>query len=364
MASSRLRFLLSFALVAVGLLCATQVAALPMNPAPAEERSVSKIADGVFVIRHKEVPFEGGNTTVIIGEKSVMVVDSCGRPSATKYDLERIRELTPKPVRYLLNTHWHSDHNVGNYLYARTYPGVQVISHRETKVEMDLFTKSYKPRLTTRLAALKDQLAKGVDREGKPANVQMREAQQQALAGLESEIQEAVDYEYYAPTQVFDTGIDIDLGGRMVEVRHLGRGNTVGDAIAYVPDAKVIATGDLVVHPIPFTYDGYPREWIKTLEKLASYDASAIVPGHGAVLRDKQYLLLVRDFMQSAVSQLNVKLMQIGPALFRNFDEVKDDIDLSSFRAKFAGNDAQLIEDFNEIASRLKILVFREAQVR
>lgn len=336
----------------------------PLSALDPDERSVTKAAEGVYVIRHKFVPFEGGNTTVVIGRNAVLVVDSCGRPPVTRYDLERIRELTDKPVRYLLNTHWHSDHNIGNYLYARAYPGIMIIAHHETKTEMDLYSKTYKPRLERRLQAAKDALAQTADRDGKPFSDQAREAQRQRLAALEAEAQDFSDYEYQPPTRLFGTEMEIDLGGRKVQIRHLGRGNTSGDAVAYVPDAKVLAVGDLVVHPIPYTYDGYPTEWVKTLERIASFDALVIVPGHGALLRDKQYVFLVRDFLQSAIDQLKAQLRIVGPALFRRFEDVEKGIDLSAFRSRFVGKDAELNEDFTEIEGRLKVLVFREAQLR
>src|SRR3954469_18982000 len=80
-----------------------------------KERTTSKLADGIYEIRHPDAPdsFPQSNTTVIIGEKSVLVVDSCLLPSTTRQDIEQIRKWTDKPVTYLLNTHWHFDHTLG-----------------------------------------------------------------------------------------------------------------------------------------------------------------------------------------------------------------------------------------------------------
>src|SRR5438132_1363160 len=77
---------------------------------------VTKLAEGVYAIEHKDVPggFESGNTTVIIGERQVFVVDSCFLPSAARKDIAQIREWTDKPVSFVLNTHFHNDHNLGN----------------------------------------------------------------------------------------------------------------------------------------------------------------------------------------------------------------------------------------------------------
>src|SRR4030088_2773638 len=76
------------------------------------QRAVTQLANGIYEIRHPDAPdtFPQGNTTVIIGEKSVMVIDSCLLPSSAREDVEQIRKWTDKPVTYLLNTHWHFDH--------------------------------------------------------------------------------------------------------------------------------------------------------------------------------------------------------------------------------------------------------------
>jgi glyoxylase-like metal-dependent hydrolase (beta-lactamase superfamily II) len=85
----------------------------------------------------------------------------------------------------------------------------------------------------------------------------------------------------------------VDLGNRRVELKHFGRGNIVGDAFAWLPKEKILITGDLLVRPVPYAFDGYPAEWIGTLEQLARFDAAPVVPGHGALMHDKVFLALV-----------------------------------------------------------------------
>jgi hypothetical protein len=85
--------------------------------------------------------------------------------------------------------------------------------------------------------------------------------------------------------------------------------------VVYLPQEKIVVAGDLVVYPIPYIYDGYPVEWIQTLENLAHLDADTIVPGHGPVMHNKVYIYLLRDLMTSAVDQMNEKLRQTSPAM-------------------------------------------------
>lgn len=99
------------------------------------ERSVTRLAEGVYMIRHQDAPdaFPQGNTTVIVGERDLLVVDACYLPSSASEDIRQIRKWTSKPVRFLLNTHWHYDHTMGNGVYGREYPQLTIIAQTETK---------------------------------------------------------------------------------------------------------------------------------------------------------------------------------------------------------------------------------------
>src|SRR5215470_234465 len=102
-----------------------------------DERKVNKLADGVYEIEHRQGG--GGNTTVVIGDRQVLVVDTCFLPSAAKEDIEQIRQWTNKPVSFVLNTHFHNDHNFGNRVYMDEFPALTIIAQVETKKEMDRF---------------------------------------------------------------------------------------------------------------------------------------------------------------------------------------------------------------------------------
>src|SRR5688500_18400214 len=97
-------------------------------------RRFEKVAEGVYMIRHKDSPetFPQCNTTVIIGEREVLVVDSCYLPSSAREDIAQIKQWTNKPVRYLVNTHWHFDHTMGNATYWEAFPGISIVAHTET----------------------------------------------------------------------------------------------------------------------------------------------------------------------------------------------------------------------------------------
>ncbi|HSA56617.1 MAG TPA: MBL fold metallo-hydrolase [Gemmatimonadaceae bacterium] len=352
---------------AVVTLIATLVAASHAR-AQSDQRRVTQIAEGVHVIQHRSTIFEGGNTTVIIGDRDVLVVDATQLPYAAREDIAEIRRLTSKPVRYLVNTHWHNDHVMGNGEYLKAFPGVAIIAHAETRKDMDLNipkapTRSAKP-YADRVAATQRQLQSGTDAEGRTLTPAARAALEALLRLQQQAAQDYAALPYQPPTLSFESGIVLDLGGREVHVRHLGRGNTNGDAVVHLPREGIAISGDLLVRPLPFPYDGYPTEWVRTLERLAALAPRVIVPGHGDVMRDLSYLELVRELFASAIAQVDARLHVIGPAEFRTVEEVLGHVDLSPFRRRFAGDDAALGRQFDETATLVVRLVFKEAALR
>jgi glyoxylase-like metal-dependent hydrolase (beta-lactamase superfamily II) len=301
---------------------------------------------------------------VIIGDREVFVVDSTYRQSAACEDLVQIHQWTNKPVGYLLNTHFHNDHNNGNKTYLDAFPSLAIVAQEETKKDMDLIQPGNVSRQPGELAALITTLKQGKAQSGRPLTEDEKKQIQGLLPGLEQAEAESKTLEYQSPTLTFTDKIVVDLGNREVQVLHLGRGNTSGDAIVYLPKEKIIVAGDLLVKPIPYTDDGYPSEWVRTLHKMGDLDATTIVPGHGPILHDKTYLYLVADLMQSAVDQVRARIRQLGFPGSHTLDEIKGSVDLTPFRAEFAGDDKDLQEQFDDMAKHLVKITFSEAAQR
>ena len=330
------------------------------------ERTVTKLGEGVYEIEHRQGG--GGNTTVIIGDRQVFVVDTGFLPSAAREDIAQIRQWTNKPVSFVLNTHFHNDHNFGNRIYMDAFPALTVIAHVETKKEMDRFgpgslrreeKDSYGNEKT-----LQTMLETGKMQDGRVLSDEDKKEIRDLLAQAPKIIAELKNVQFQSATLTFEHGFSVDLGNRELQVKFLGRGNTPGDAVVYLPKEKVVVAGDLVDYPLPNVFDGYPSEWSQTLQNLAQLDANTIVPGHGPILRDKTYIYLLRDLMQSAVDQVNEKLRQTAPAMFQTVDDVKGSVDLTPFRQRFAGNDTDLAAAFDNVTTRLVRLVFDEARLR
>ena len=330
------------------------------------QRKVTKLADGVYAIEHQDAldGFTSGNTTVIIGERQVFVVDACFLPSAAREDIAQIRQWTDKPVSFLLNTHFHNDHNLGNRAYMDAFPALTIIAHVETKKDMDMFGPGSASREEKGMAFLRQLMDTGKTKDGRPLTPEEKTEVKNALAHRLPVMEEIKQVKFQSATMTFEHDFSIDIGNREVQIKFLGRGNTAGDAVAYLPKERIAIAGDLVVYPIPYIYDGYPTEWIQTMQNLGQMDADMIVPGHGPLMHDKAHIFLIRDLLKSAVDQLNAKLRQSGPAMFQSLDEVKGAVDLTPFRQRFAGTDKDLATSFDDMAANLIKVVFQEASLR
>jgi glyoxylase-like metal-dependent hydrolase (beta-lactamase superfamily II) len=208
----------------------------------------TEVGDRVFVRRYA---FYDQNIGAILGDDGVLIVDT--RISHRQADeiLQDLRELTPLPVRAVVNTHGHNDHAFGNHRF-RPAP---IWGH--------------------------ERCARMV-RETGAAQIRKVSA---AIPALAEDLAEVV---LDPPDKTFDgdaaTVDGFDAGGRPIEMRYLGRGHTDNDVVVIVPDANVLFAGDLVENGAPpYFGDGYPLDWPATVEHLVELASGAVVPGHGDV---------------------------------------------------------------------------------
>jgi cyclase len=319
----------------------------PGDSVTTRERSTATIAPGIYVIRHEDAPdtFPQGNTTVIVGEREALVVDSCYLPSSAKKDVLQIQKWTSKPVRYLVNTHWHYDHTMGNGVYKDAFPGLTIVAHRETQKQIEGYNPQWFAKFPDRAGTFKQRIESGKDADGKALTDGEIAEFKTALAGIEpvwAEFRELASRRDMTPTLAFERELDVDLGGRAVRILHLGRGNTAGDAVIYLPREKILVAGDLLDHPVPYLGGGYPVELIATLEKIAALELDTIVPGHGKVLRGKAYLEQVIEFLRTVVTQVDREIHRTGSGP-RHLEEVKKavlaNVNVAAWRDRFAGDD-------------------------
>jgi glyoxylase-like metal-dependent hydrolase (beta-lactamase superfamily II) len=356
-----LSFLLLFLLISIAVIAQTGL-----------ERKIDKLAEGVYAIRHKDAPdtFPQGNTTVIIGDREVLVVDSCYLPSSAREDIEQIRQWTNKPVRFLVNTHWHYDHTMGNGVYWAAFPGISIIAQTETAKQIAGYNPGWFARFPKRADRLRQILNDGKDANGKVLSDGERKEYEQAIAGLAPVQDEFIKLVDRPPTMSFDSELRIDLGNREVRIMHLGRANTAGDALVFLPKEKIVITGDLVVHPVPYMFGGYPSEFGKTLRRLELLNFETMVPGHGPVMRAevaRNYVRLIAEFCEVVSDLVSTELHKTGSGA-ANLPAVRDavmkDLDVAGWRRRFAGDDSSKQDEFDSTFAAMITAAFNEINGR
>jgi len=321
-------------LVLLSLLATPAFAGLP--PLAPKELAVEQLADGVYAFVWTK-PFDDpieGNSLAVIGDDGVLVVDAQLFPSSARRVIAELRKLTDKPVRWLVNTHWHDDHTNGNFVFRQEFPGVELIAHRDTR--SNLLAHTYAPRagILDQYRELTGKYAKwyetGLDDEGKELVERRRQRAGEIAALLSTTVDELAPMEEAPPTLTFTDRLVLERGGRRIEVRWLGRGNTAGDTVVFLPAEGIVASGDLLVYPVPFCFGSYYSDWIDTLGKLDALAAPTIVPGHGPLMRDREYLHRVQELLRAIVEQTKAAAAE-GLTL----EQTKERVTLADWKARF-----------------------------
>lgn len=321
----------------------------PRESVATAERSVTEVASGVYAIHHKDAPDTNpqGNTVVVIGDRDVLVVDSGYLPSSAREDIAQIRQWTDRPVRYLVNTHWHPDHARGNAAYRDAFPSIAIIAHTKTFELEKGFDEPNLVRYRARLAGLKQRLDSGKGENGKKLTGTERKEIADAFARRTQVAHEFEEYVPAYPTVLVADSMEIDLGGRIVKIGCLGSGHTVGDLVVEIRSEAVLVSGDVVAYPIPYFFAGWPYDLIGVLERIEAAPFRTIVPGHGPVLHDKAYIRQVLDLLRDTRQKVVQEVRNRG-SLSAKHEDVRKAIDFSAAEKKFAGDDPLNQEWFRE----------------
>ena len=282
--------------------------------AQAQFWDVTKVADGVYAAIGKNGAF--ANSAVVVNQDDVLVVDGSMRPSWARDLVLQIKRITDKPVRYVVNTHWHPDHTQGNQAYVEAFgPSVEFIAQRYTDEDITGKELPYIQQTITdlpgQIAKMEKTLADGKDAEGKPLADGARAALEKQLADQKAYLGELQQVRIPPRTLTFEHSLTLHKpGGRTIEILNFGSGHTRGDAVVFLPREKVVVTGDLLVGGIPFFRDSYPSHWVEVLESVHKLDWTVAIPGHGDVQQGKGQMEKLIAFMNDLLAQVKAAVAQ------------------------------------------------------
>ncbi|MEO8469691.1 MAG: MBL fold metallo-hydrolase [Chloroflexota bacterium] len=209
-----------------------------------EDSDWIEVGDWVFARRYAFLDQQIG---LVLGDGAALVVDTRSSPRHARDLQADIARITPFPVTTVVSTHWHWDHVFGNHEFRPA----TIWGHERCRTTM---------------------LADG-------------EAERAWVINEMPEIAEDVrDMDIDPPNAVFEDAVTIEVGGRPIDLRYLGRGHTDADIVVLVPDSDVLFTGDLLENDaVPWFGDGFPMDWPRTIERLQELVRGSVVPGHGSI---------------------------------------------------------------------------------
>jgi cyclase len=259
-----------------------------------------KVVDGVYYTTASGTMNVGANSPVILTDDEALVIDSEITPAAARALVADLKAVTSKPVRYVVDSHYHYDHAHGNQVFTRD---AQVIGHDNTRrrmltnvLEQYTYLSSVQP-VPARVEALKQRIAQESDPQQKAA---LERQVANSLAYLE-QVKETI---VTPPNLTFDKTMTLYRGGREIRILYLGRGHTDTDVVVYLPKERIVCTGDLMESVVSYMGDSYPEEWIATLERLKAIDFDTVMPGHGVVFKGKTKIEAFQKYLRDVSTQV------------------------------------------------------------
>ena len=270
--------------------------------ASAELFTIEKVADGVYAAVAKPAIMTNCNAVIFVLSRDVLVVDAHSKPSAAAALLAQIKkEVTDKPVRYLVNSHFHWDHTQGDAAYKAANREVQIIASDATK---QLMSQIGRDRLKESLNSVPGMIDTLKARAAKPRNAQDRDWANEQIRQLQAYQEEMKSYPLELPTVTFaKTHVIQDSAGDL-HIEFHGRAHTAGDIQVFSPSKKAVAAGDTIIGFLPNLNDGYPRPWPKTIDSVADLKFDHLIGGHGPVQHGRARMEQFRNYIEDLTARV------------------------------------------------------------
>ena len=260
-----------------------------------------EVAKGVWHVSGNGKIHTMSNAMVLVGEFDTLVVDSHVTPSAARTLLDSLAVITDRPVRYLVNSHYHFDHAHGNQSFPS---GIEIIGHEFTRAKLsgtlgnvldESTFRSFSDPVPSLVASLGEQIAS--------ESYLARKAELQERLRVQTDYMNAIGEVVPTPPNI--TLADkmtlfqvVPEGSREIQLLHFGRAHTGGDVVIYLPKEKVVFTGDMMLPGLAYMGDGHVDEWPDALEGLKGLDFDTWLPGHGPVMRSKVPISNFQDYLR------------------------------------------------------------------
>jgi glyoxylase-like metal-dependent hydrolase (beta-lactamase superfamily II) len=301
-----------------------------------------------------ELPQEG-NSVLVLTQDGVVVFDAGGSPAMGEAIVAKVRDLSDKPITHVIVSHWHGDHMRGLQSITDAFPRVQILAHPHTRD----FIASTQNRWVTRrvgmapniLKAVTAALAHNQDLSGRPLIDEERVWLQAGLSHVDQLDRENRRTTYVVPNATFTDRLTLHMAGKEIQFLHLGNAHTADDVILWLPQDRIVATGDIVTGPIPLMPSPYTHDYVDVLSRIKALGFNTLVPGHGPVAHDSQYLDLLADTIRTVSTQMKTCVAQ-GLSKDAAFAQ----IDFSGVERRFTRGDPFLTNRFRDYVASAGLL--------
>jgi glyoxylase-like metal-dependent hydrolase (beta-lactamase superfamily II) len=286
-----------------------------------------KVIEGVYYATASGTMNVGANSPVILTDDEALVIDSEITPAAGRALAADLKAITNKPIRYVVDSHYHYDHSHGNQVFMQD---AQVIGHDNTRkrmlgnvLEQYTYLNSVQP-IPARVENLKQQIAQEKD-------PQQKATMERQVANSLAYLEQVKETKVTPPAVTFDKSMTLVRGGREMRLLYLGRGHTDTDVVVFLPKERIVCTGDLMESMPSYMGDSFPDEWIATLDRLKALDFDTVMPGHGVVFKGKTKITAFQAYLRDAIAQATALKKQGLSA-----DQAAPKVDLTKHSAEFA----------------------------
>jgi glyoxylase-like metal-dependent hydrolase (beta-lactamase superfamily II) len=283
-----------------------------------------------------------GNVSIIEQADGFVVVDAGLTADNGRTIVRYIKARSDKPVKAVVITHWHNDHPQGVSAIRDAWPDVRIIATEETKRGMigpalgELVGLEPDERFLARAREMNVEQQAELDKLiADPATApDRRERARKAKIDFAAFAENYAGTHVVPPNETFERTLSIGDPDVPVEVLFLGRANTAGDAVVWLPKQRIVMSGDMVVAPTPFGFFSHPGEWVQTLGKLKALGFATLIPGHGDPQTDSAYI----DQLIGSIEDIRA---QVGPLAKQGWslDEVRTRVDFSRYAEIFGKTD-------------------------
>jgi cyclase len=303
---------------------------------------IQKVAEGVYIAQARPQAEINSNAAIFVRSKDVVVVDAHSKPSAAASLIRQIKsQITEKPVRYVINTHFHWDHTQGNHAYRVANEKVDFIASTETKRLMSELAVS-------RVKASLEQASQQIDQLRTRAS-QSTSAEEKAfctgqITQMESYRAELQNYEPELPTITVDQSYVIQDTAHDLHISFHGHAHTSGDVVVHCPQKQAVATGDVIHGFLPFIADGFPKAWPGAIDSIGRLEFNHIVPGHTSPQTGRVVMTSLRNYIEELTERVGQ-----GKAAGKSVADLQKTIAVSSLKSLQSNGYGELLIRNNDL---------------